>query len=389
VSPRVPACGYVPAWIDPCARVASLSLTAPSWRDCGEMSASEVTEVARPNSVQRVSVESLKADLVLAGGGVKGIGHAGAVAKLREASYEFPRVAGTSAGAIVGALVAAGMTSTRMKEVIKGLNWQRFRDRSLLDRIPLLGPAASVLFEYGVYEGNYVREWLGNELADLKVTTFADLRSNDWQGDPNDDEAYKLVVMAADITRGQLIRLPWDYHQYGLKPAEQLVVDAVRASTSIPIFFEPVTLRHANGKSSTLVDGGVLSNYPIDVFDRTDGCVPRWPTFGVTLLPRLPEGNIQLFPLLGALRRRGFPRFMESLVTTMVVGRDQGYLAKPWVEARTIEVNTERVGITEFGVDDAGEDALYESGRSKTATFLDKWNFEAYKARFRAPQTGA
>ncbi|MFL6150024.1 MAG: hypothetical protein ACJ72I_21505 [Pseudonocardiaceae bacterium] len=80
---------------------------------------------------------------------------------------------------------------------------------------------------------------------------------------------------------------------------------------------------------------------------------------------------------------------MESLVTTMVVGRDQGYLAKPWVEARTIEVNTERVGITEFGVDDAGEDALYESGRSKTATFLDKWNFEAYKARFRAPQTEA
>jgi NTE family protein len=54
-----------------------------------------------------MSAESLKADLVLAGGGVKGIGHAGAVAKLREAGYEFPRVAGTSAGAIVGAMVAA------------------------------------------------------------------------------------------------------------------------------------------------------------------------------------------------------------------------------------------------------------------------------------------
>jgi hypothetical protein len=36
-----------------------------------------------------------------------------------------------------------------------------------------------------------------------------------------------------------------------------------------------------------------------------------------------------------------------------------------------------RVGITEFGVDDAGEDALYENGRNKTAAFLDKWNFEA------------
>jgi NTE family protein len=328
--------------------------------------------------------ELLKADLVLAGGGVKGIGHAGVVATLREAGYIFPRVAGTSAGAIVGALVAAGMTSARMKEAIKGLDWQRFRDKSLLDRVPLLGPAASVLFENGFYEGNYVREWLGNELAALHVTTFADLRSDDWQGDPEDDEAYKLVVMAADITRGELIRLPWDYRRYGLKPDEQLVVDAVRASMSIPIFFEPVTLRHANGKSSTLVDGGVLSNYPIDVFDRTDGCEPRWPTFGVTLLPHLPEANIQLFPLLGELRRRGFPRFLESLVTTMAVGRDQNYLAKPWVAARTIEVNTTSVGVVEFDVDEAGQDTLYENGRAQAAAFLKTWDFEAYKARFRA-----
>ncbi|HEX6402345.1 MAG TPA: patatin-like phospholipase family protein, partial [Pseudonocardiaceae bacterium] len=188
----------------------------------------------------------------------------------------------------------------------------------------------------------------------------------------------------ADITRGELIRLPWDYRQYGLDPDEQLVVDAVRASISIPIFFEPVTLRHANGESSTLVDGGVVSNYPIEVFDRTDGHQPRWPTFGVTLLPRLPAANIQLFPLLGALRRRGFPRFVESLVTTMAVGRDQGYLAKPWVRARTIEIDTTSVGILEFDIDDAGQDALYEHGRSETAAFLDKWDFESYKARFRA-----
>jgi NTE family protein len=242
-----------------------------------------------------------------------------------------------------------------------------------------------VLFEYGCFEGSYVREWLGNELAALNVTTFADLRCKGWEGNRDDDQAYQLVVMAADITRGELIRLPWDYRQYGLNPDDQLVVDAVRASISIPLFFEPVTLRHANGQSSTLVDGGIVSNYPIDVFDRTDGHQPRWPTFGVTLLPRLPAANIQLFPLLGKLRRRGLPRFLESLVTTMAVGRDQGYLAKPWVQARTIEVDTTRVGIVEFDVDDADEDALYENGRRKTAAFLDNWNFEAYKARFRAP----
>ncbi len=316
---------------------------------------------------------------------MKGIGHAGAVAALRDAGYTFPRVAGTSAGSIVGALVAAGMTSARMEKVLRSVNWRRFRDPSFRDRIPLIGPGASVLFEHGIYEGGYVREWLGNELADLNVATFADLRADDPQG----DEAYTLVVIAADITRGELIRLPWDYRRYGWQPDKQLVVDAVRASMSIPIFFEPFMLEHANGERSILVDGGLLANYPIDVFDRTDGREPRWPTFGVTLLPRLPAANIQLFPGLGALRKRGLARYLESLVTTTVVGRDQGHLAKPWVAARTIEVDTTRVGIVEFDVDDAGEEALYRSGRAAAESFVETWDFEAYKARFRAaPRTG-
>src|ERR1700759_716552 len=92
----------------------------------------DVTYRTRSISVHTVSAESPKADLVLAGGGVKGIGHAGAGAKLREAGYEFPRIAGTSAGAIVGAMVAAGMTSSRMKQAIKGLGWRRFRDQTPL-----------------------------------------------------------------------------------------------------------------------------------------------------------------------------------------------------------------------------------------------------------------
>jgi NTE family protein len=329
-----------------------------------------------------LSVESRRADLVLAGGGVKGIGHVGAVAALREAGYTFPRVAGTSAGSVVGALVAAGMTSERMSDVMEGLSWQRFRDPGLIDRVPFLGPAASILLEYGIYEGDYVREWLGDQLEDLGVRTFRDLRIWDPEGSLEPEESYKLVVMATDITRGELVRLPWDYARYGLDPDDVLVADAVRASISIPIFFEPVTLRHADGTSSTLVDGGVLSNYPIDVFDRTDGELPRWPTFGVTLLPRLPAGNVQLFPWLGRLGR-GLPHYVECLVTTTVVGRDQAYLARPWVQARTIDVDASAVGVVEFDVDERGRAALYASGHEAASEFLERWDFDAYKRRFR------
>jgi NTE family protein len=324
--------------------------------------------------------DQLRADLVLAGGGVKGIGHVGAVAALRECGYEFPRVAGTSAGSIVGALVAAGMTSERMAEVMRELSWNRFRDPSLVDRVPVVGPLLSIALEYGVYEGGYLRDWLGELLEEHGVRTFGDLRTPDAE---SDEDQYRLVVMATDITRGELVRLPWDYTRYGLDPDEQLVVDAVRASMSIPIFFEPTHLRAADGTVSTLVDGGVLSNFPIDVFDRTDGRTPRWPTFGVTLLPKLPLGNVQLFPLAGLLRRHGLPHYIECLVTTMVVGRDQGQLEKPWVKVRAITVDTEDVGVVEFDIAEAKQAQALQNGHQAASAFLDDWDFEDYARRFR------
>lgn len=323
----------------------------------------------------------LRADLVLAGGGVKGIGHVGAVAAFREAGYSFPRVAGTSAGSIVAALVAAGLTPERMTDVMSDLTWTRFKDPSLVDRIPGLGPLVSVTLENGIFEGEYLRTWLGGLLAERGVRTFGDLAD---EAATRIEDRYPLVVMATDITRGELIRLPWDYERYGLDPDEQLVVDAVRASMAIPIFYEPARLRAADGRVSTLVDGGVLSNFPIDVFDRVDGREPRWPTFGVTLFPKLPEGNVRLFPLLGLLRR-GLPDYVESLVTTAVVGRDQGQVAKPWVAARTIEVETDDIGIVEFDIDAEQREEALANGRAAVAAFLGAWDFETYKRRFRPP----
>ena len=49
---------------------------------------------------------------------------------------------------------------------------------------------------------------------------------------------------------------------------------------SIPFFFRPVNVETDHG-AATWVDGGLLANYPVTVFDRTDGQPPRWPTWGV------------------------------------------------------------------------------------------------------------
>jgi hypothetical protein len=58
----------------------------------------------------------------------------------------------------------------------------------------------------------------------------------------------------------------------------------------------------------------------------------------VTLIPPLPEQDTRLIPALRYLRPLPGFRFLESLIVTAVAGRDQGYLAQPWVRERSIEV---------------------------------------------------
>jgi NTE family protein len=330
-----------------------------------------------------MNVGGRPADLVLSGGGVLGIGHAGAVSVLQERGYRFMRIAGTSAGSIVAALLAAGISRRRLRQLIETIDYDRFLDKGALDRLPLVGPPLSVVLENGFAEGRFFAQWLGAELERLGVRTFADLRiSADEGADPRPEHRWKLVVMAADVTRGQLLRLPWDYGRYGLDPDEQPVVDAVRASISVPYLFEPFKLAHPGGES-LLVDGGLVSNYPIDAFDRTDGRGPRWPTFGVTLVPQLPAGGTRLVPALGPLRLLPGFRFLESVVTTAVVGRDQGHLAQPWVRDRSIEVDPVGVQPFDFTIGPEAVERLYRSGRAAARAFLDR--YEASRSAITPP----
>ena len=311
-----------------------------------------------------------RADLVLEGGGVKGIGLAGAVLTLAERGYSFPRVAGTSAGAIVASLVAAcqarGKDLSRLKTTMDRLDYSKFRDGSWLTRVGWkVGRGLELFVHDGVYRGNYLREWLGNELDDIGVRTFGDLRIDDDPGTSlPPDRRYRLVVHASDVSRNVLVRFPWDYEQYGLPADPQLIVDAVRASMSIPFFFRPVTLKTGDRSGSvTLVDGGLLSNFPITVFDRTDGRPPRWPTWGVKLSAR-PDA-LQLSHAV-----RGAFDIARSCLSTLLSGWDRYHLDDEGVTQRTVFVDTGKVSSVDFGLDEPTRQWLYAQGRSAATGFL-------------------
>ena len=120
-----------------------------------------------------------RADLVLEGGGVKGVGLAGAVAAITDAGYVPHRISGTSAGALVGAVAAAGASGEHLGAVARSLDFAAVADSRGLARLPLVGPGLAVLTGQGVYRGDYLLGWIRDNLAALGVHTFGDLRVDD------------------------------------------------------------------------------------------------------------------------------------------------------------------------------------------------------------------
>ena len=323
------------------------------------------------------------ADLVLEGGGVKGIGLVGAVLALDEAGYAFPRVAGSSAGAVVAALVAAlqsaGEPVSRLDDLVRSIDLRRFRDPGGLGRLPFVGRALALLVHDGMYRGRYLEQFLTHALGELGVRTFADLTIP--AGDPAADglpagRRSRLVVTVSDLSRSRLARLPWDLPDYGVDDLP--VARAVRASAAIPFFFRPVRQPVPGGGAATWVDGGLLSNFPVDLFDRSDSLDPRWPTFGVRLTTRPPT------PPLTRDVEGPFEIALAALDTLLT---DQGtaYLEDRCTVERTVFVPTTGVSVVDFDLDAATAEALYAAGRAAAQGFLAGWDFADHVRRCRRP----
>jgi NTE family protein len=322
-------------------------------------------------------------DVVFEGGGVKGIGLAGAYLELYAAGYRPECVAGTSAGAITASLVAAGYTGEELRRlVLEDMHFALFADRRRLAWLGAIGEAIDVVKDKGLHSGSYFLRWIRELLEAKGVRTFADLR-DDRAIRP--DRRYRLQVIASDLTDHAMLVLPRDAPRLGIDPDELRVADAVRMSMSIPIFFDPVIRRDRGDRRRHLVvDGGMLSNFPIWLLDAPPGTAPRFPTFGMLLvapnqadplLPGRPAGpaSARLPSLFG---------YVRAIAETMMQAHDRLYVEQVNY-ARTIAIPTLGVGTTEFDISAARAGELFESGRTAAASFLETWDFEDYLARFR------
>lgn len=318
------------------------------------------------------------ADLVLEGGGVKGAGLAGAVTELGR-TFTFHRIAGTSAGAIVASFVAAGLLS-ELESTMIDTDFSKFEDEGggILRHFGKVGEAEQVLFHEGIYKGEALQTWISTTLAKAGVHTWGDLRADGVDNTAPIEQRYRLVVVVSDICRGRMLRLPWDYPELlGEDPDTMPVADAVRASASIPFFFRPWHLPvrpdlAAGHNTLVLTDGGMLSNFPIDLFDQD----VDHPTIGVKLSARL------------SLQQRGWNAsgdvlsLGKALISTMASAHDQLYVDQESVCSRTVFVDTSGVSSTDFQLSNATKQTLYGKGGAAAQQFLSTWNFDAWKQRY-------
>ncbi len=328
-----------------------------------------------------------RVDLVFEGGGVKGVGLAGAYGHLDGQGYQPQRVAGTSAGAITAALVAAGYTGEELRQlVLEEMTYRSFEDGGQWP----LSQGIEMLRHKGLHPGTYFEGWMREHLEAKGITTFGQLRDPIGESANPDQAQYRLQVIASDLTRERMLVLPRDAKsQLGIDPDELEVARAVRMSMSIPIFFDPVVHQNPTDRTDehVIVDGGLLSNFPVWLFDCPPDQTPRWPTFGMLLVaPNQRDPLVANPPAEAPARESGsITGFLMSIGRTMMEAHDRLYVEQANY-ARTIPIGTLGVKTTQFSIDDDADlkQRLFQSGQDAASTFLSTWDFAAYINAFRS-----
>ncbi|MFC2064487.1 patatin-like phospholipase family protein [Chloroflexota bacterium] len=188
----------------------------------------------------------MKITLALGGGGARGNSHIGVIRRLEREGFTIEAIAGTSAGGIIAACFASGMSTEKMEEIFSEADQSKLWNRNAHDGPSLLGVSGF---------SELLQRYLGDKLLqDLPIP---------------------CAVTAVDIKSGKEVVID-----------SGSVVDAVQATIALPGIFPPVQI-----SGQILVDGGVLNPVPVSVARYLK---KNLPVVAVVLTPLLdPEGELK------------------------------------------------------------------------------------------------
>ncbi len=222
-----------------------------------------------------------KVALVLSSGSSRGMAHIGAIRALIKNGYQITSIAGTSMGAIVGGMYAAGKLN-EFECWCKSLDWRHIAQ--LIDISPT---------HNAFVKGEKIMEEFEEIIGDVRI----------------EDLPIPVSIIATDFQTGREVIFN-----------KGLLIDAIRASMSLPLFFHPFT-----HEDTCLVDGGLSNPLPLNRVKRTEGDIlvavnvsaPEQPKFARPKTPQEKEDETILDRLFERLQDRKRINYLGVLTRTI------------------------------------------------------------------------
>ena len=320
-----------------CASTSTSSGSCPALQAAAANPAPTHVEVIR--AVCPRAVDYPFQNLVLEGGGVKGIAYAGAFEVLEQQGIlkQVGPVAGTSAGAITATLVALRYEPDQIRSLIFNIPFENFKDGGSTGLIRLFK-------HFGWFKGDYfldLMRCLITNQTKKPVTTFKDLKDMGFRD---------LHVFSTDLSTGKSMEFS------AANTPDVEVALAVRMSMSIPLFFASVDFN-----DNLFVDGGVLRNYPIDAFDTRAAANPA--TLGLHLNGK-PAARAEI---------KGFPGYARNLFEVLLDVQVIDLETNPPDLQRSVLIDNLGISTTDFNLTRAQKIALIASGVQCTCRYLKDW----------------
>ncbi len=351
-------------------------------------------------------------NLVLGGGGVKGIAYIGVFEAAERKKLIIGNIAGVSAGALSGVYAGAGFTSRQLGKIMDEFNFEKIEVEKIQKKIPavehymqyvkgiktsrgidnrrrdyvsdflntrfadvrgrysnymedyseLRGNMFNNIISFGkegcLFDGDYLEEWVSKVLLRKGVKTFGDLRGG--IKDKVNPKGYKVRMTAVDANRGRVIVLPDDIAFYGIDPDRFEVAKAVRMSTSVPFAFKPVEIKKLEGnkvKTYHIVDGGVLDNLPLWICESTD----NFNTIGFRFKGKNENSLLSMETPLNVLK---------ALISKV---HDFGIPKQKLKNSFIVDIDTTKVSSLDFNISEQEKKYLYSSGKKSAFVFFNKY----------------
>lgn len=328
------------------------------------------------------------------GGGVRGLAYPGALEVLDQKGIlqNIDNVAGSSAGAIAGLMVALNYTSYEIDSVLQNLKIAEFNDGKFF-----FGKIRRIKNEYGMYKGEKFESWLSG-LIEYK-TGNADLNFYQLHQMHLGNKKFKdFYCTGTNITEQKLEILSWKTWP------EMKLKTAVHISSCIPFYFVPVAVDSLGNEVLTrdstylydlFVDGGMLCNYPVNMFDScADGGNPfscknviyNHETLGLKLergnqIKEFNEGKTDIAPY----KIKNMKQYSSAVMNLMMesLNRKSPDLANE--KGRTIYISYGNISGRPRKVPKSERNILYQNGKEAAQKFFDDLSAINKPASFLSP----